>query len=104
MECAESGRDGLARFFAGRNDARPDVVVLDLASPDVDDGCDVVRRMRSASPSVFIIAHSGYQHVDVAAREAGADAFVLKPDVEALQGALERADAAARARKSSTDA
>src|SRR5262249_746604 len=103
VECAESGRDGLTRFLAGGRDGSPDVVVLDLALPDID-GSDVVRPIPRASPSVFIIVPSGYQRVDVPAREAGADAFVLKPDIEALQGALERADAPARARKSIPDA
>jgi DNA-binding NarL/FixJ family response regulator len=69
------GGDALARVEA----LRPDVVLIDLAMPDVP-GLDLIPRLRSARPDVGIVALS-FLDVDAyrqAALAAGADAFVSK--------------------------
>ena len=83
VECDTTGVGGLARFFA----RMPDVAIVDLALPDVD-GCDVIRRMKAAAPGTFVVAHSGYHSLEMRARIAGADAFVLKPCLDALEEVL----------------
>ncbi|KXV77030.1 Fis family transcriptional regulator, partial [Acetobacter malorum] len=58
----------------------PDIVVLDLGLPDMD-GVDVLRRLRSAHPTlpVVILSVRDDERGKVAALEAGADDYVTKP-------------------------
>ena len=92
VEGAATARDGLVAFVAHK----PEIVLVDLRLPDME-GCEVVRRLRSehTDHNVFIIAHSGYPRLEAAARAAGADDFVAKPDVDALRRAFDRRDAVA---------
>jgi len=74
----ERGADALA--FA--RSAAPDLVVLDLALPDLD-GWEVARRLKSdeATTSIPVIALSGHsrQHEKVSALRAGCDVYLTKP-------------------------
>lgn len=58
----------------------PDIVVLDLGLPDMD-GVDVLRRLRSAHPTlpVVILSVRDDERGKVTALEAGADDYVTKP-------------------------
>ena len=60
----------------------PDLVVLDLALPDLD-GWEVARRLKSHEETkrVPIIAFSGHslQHEQVSALRAGCDFYLTKP-------------------------
>ena len=68
-------------------ESSPDIIVTDLGLAD-GEAFDLIRRVKAASPDVFVIAFSGWHKLEAAARAAGADAFVLKPDLEALERAL----------------
>ena len=70
----------------------PDVIVVDLGLGDMD-GSDVIRRirLRGGTAPPWIIAYSGYNERRVAARDAGCDAFVLKPDLDGLQASIDNA-------------
>jgi two-component system KDP operon response regulator KdpE len=70
-----SVRDALQTFHA----ARPDVILLELNSPDVD-GKHILRRLRESTtiPIVVISArHDESEHI--ACLDAGADDYVTKP-------------------------
>jgi CheY-like chemotaxis protein len=71
------GEDALARVAAGGYDA----VLMDMVLPGVS-GVDVIRRIR-AQPApagrVPIVGVSGRGDDETAARDAGADAFLVKP-------------------------
>jgi len=76
--------DGKAALdAAGRH--CPDVAVMDLGLPD-DDAFVVLQQLKALG--VFLIAYSGWHNAEMAAREAGADAFVLKPDIDVLEQLL----------------
>jgi two-component system KDP operon response regulator KdpE len=92
---AHTGSEALALLAAGRP---PHVAIVDLALPDIP-GCDVIRGMKAAIPGLFVIAHSGHNELRDEARLAGADAFVLKPNFEVLEGMVARHVEAARPRK-----
>lgn len=66
----------------GLNEAavrRPDVVILDLALPDLP-GLDVLRRLREWSQlPVLILSVRGQESDKIAALDAGADDFLTKP-------------------------
>ena len=66
---------------------RPDVVVMDLGLPD-GDAVEVIRRIKAADQDIVVIAFSGWHHLEAVARAAGADGFVLKPDIGALEHLL----------------
>ncbi len=70
-----TGRDGITQAAT----QAPDVLLLDLALPDVD-GFEVVRRIRewSALPIIVLSAH-GRDADKVRALDAGADDYVTKP-------------------------
>ena len=60
-------------------DDRPDLVVLDLGLPDVD-GCTVLRMLRAVSNVPVIVASARDDEGEIiAALEAGADDYVVKP-------------------------
>lgn len=86
-QCAFSGVEAIraARTF------RPDVIIMDLAMPDID-GFEAARRIRGEwGPSLKLIALSGWgQDEDrQKAREAGFDAHWVKPvEMQDLQGLL----------------
>ncbi len=60
-------------------DTPPDLVLLDLGLPDMD-GCDLLRMLRAVStvPVIVITARDDEPDI-VAALEAGADDYVVKP-------------------------
>lgn len=60
-------------------DARPQLVVLDLGLPDVD-GTEVLRMLRAVSTVPVIVATARDEEAEVvAALNAGADDYVIKP-------------------------
>ena len=78
---ARSGAEALAKVAA----LGPDVVLLDAVMP-VMSGFEATRRIKQASDAPFVIIvtmHDGAESVE-AAREAGADGFVTKPDLCAV--------------------
>ena len=90
---AETGHAAVAAI----DDAEPDVVLLDVALPELS-GLDVLRRIRHAPQVVFTTAYREYA---VEAFELGAADYLLKPfGRERLAAALERV----RARSASRDA
>jgi two-component system KDP operon response regulator KdpE len=72
---AASGKDGIAMAAT----AQPDLVVLDLGLPDLD-GKAAIRRIRewSAVP-ILILSVRQAEEEKVAALDAGADDYVVKP-------------------------
>ena len=79
---------------------RPDVVLLDIALPDMD-GYEVARELRKdvRTRGVYIVAVTGYGRDDDRARslEAGMDAHMTKPvDVDMLMEQVARARNAGR--------
>lgn len=58
---------------------RPDVIVMDISMP-VMDGVEATRRVKAELPRVRVVALSMHQdeHLALALRQAGADAFVSK--------------------------
>lgn len=70
-----SGEAGIAAV----DEARPDLVILDLGLPDLD-GTEVCRRLRATSAVPIIIVSARDEEVDrVVALEIGADDYVVKP-------------------------
>jgi DNA-binding NarL/FixJ family response regulator len=72
---AENGRDAVAKV----KQLQPDAVVLDVSMP-VMNGLEAAREIRRVAPSTKIVMfsmHDSSQMKDTA-RDAGADAFVLK--------------------------
>jgi len=66
----------------------PDMIVSDLALRG-GDPCTIIRRLRAhAAEQVYIIAFSGWYFLRDAALAAGADAFILKPDIDELEHLL----------------
>src|SRR5580698_4287713 len=89
VETCDGGASGLAAF-----DVRgADVVLTDLAMPDMD-GMEVLSRMRASDPSVPVLmltAH-GSERVAVGAMKAGAFDYIPKPfDPDELTLAVRRA-------------
>jgi two-component system KDP operon response regulator KdpE len=72
---AETGERGLVEAAT----RKPDVVILDLGLPDID-GTEVIRRLREWSqvPIVILSARTREQE-KVAALDAGADDYLVKP-------------------------
>ena len=70
--------DGLAGFEAF-NDWRPDLVITDLAMPNVD-GLELCRRLRAISQvPIIVLSAKGEEKTKVEALDLGADDFVTKP-------------------------
>ena len=75
VEEAASGREALT-LAANR---RADVMILDLGLPDMD-GADVIRGLRAWSTMPVIVLSARSQESDkIAALDAGADDYVVKP-------------------------
>ena len=72
---ASDGREALARF----DEARPDLVILDLMLPKID-GLEVCRRIRSRSAVPIIMLTAKSEELDkVLGLELGADDYITKP-------------------------
>lgn len=72
---ASNGRDGLEKFDA----AMPDLVLLDLALPDMD-GNDICRQVRAKSSVPLIMVTGRTEDMDkVIGLEIGADDYITKP-------------------------
>lgn len=75
VDWAASGAQGLERAAQWR----PDVLLLDLALPDMD-GIEVCRRLREQSQTPIIVLSVRSREADkVAALEQGADDYLTKP-------------------------
>lgn len=71
-DCLRSARRHLQVY-------RPSAVIVDLGLPD-GSGLDLIRELDRATPRVgVILASSGDDHLEPAARAAGADGFLPKP-------------------------
>ncbi len=95
---ASGGRAGLAAAASHR----PDVVLLDLAMPDLN-GLEVLRELRGAGDDVPVCILSARDEVDDRVRglEAGADDYVVKPF--ALEEVAARLHALLRRRPAGSD-
>src|ERR1043165_4020658 len=70
--------DGLAGFETF-NDWHPDLVITDLAMPNVD-GIELCRRLRAISQvPIIVLSAKGEEKAEVEALDLGADDFVTKP-------------------------
>jgi two-component system KDP operon response regulator KdpE len=70
--------DGLAGFETF-NDWHPDLVITDLAMPNMD-GLELCRRLRAISQvPIIILSAKGEEKIKVEALDIGADDFVTKP-------------------------
>ena len=74
---------------------RPGTVVMDLGLPD-GDALELIRLIKAETESTVVIAFSGWNHLETSARVAGADWFILKPDLTALEHVLARVKTAQR--------
>lgn len=86
------GYDSAVMLFEAR---RPDVLVSDIAMPNID-GCGLLAKLRRRDPDLAAVAVSGFSMSEEMARvlESGFDAHVTKPlDTEEL---VELVDEAAR--------
>jgi two-component system KDP operon response regulator KdpE len=73
-----SAADGIAGFEAF-NDWQPDLVIADLAMPNMD-GLELCRRLRVISQiPIIILSAKGEEKTKVEALDIGADDFVTKP-------------------------
>lgn len=71
--------DGVKRGLIEAGTRRPDLVVLDLGLPD-GDGVDFIRDLRNWSSCPVIVLSARSSEVDkVAALDAGADDYLVKP-------------------------
>lgn len=59
-------------------DCHPDVIVLDPRLPDLEAGLLAIRTIRNLDPDIRILAMGPMGTIEMAAAEAGADAFVRK--------------------------
>jgi CheY-like chemotaxis protein len=76
-----------------RNAHDPDVVVIGLHGRHE---CELIRRLKAnAGGGLSVVAYSGAAAVERTARAAGADEFILKPDIPKLERVLLRGDRAA---------
>ena len=86
----EEAADGAGALALVRTQ-RPDVIVLDLWRGGREGGpLEVIARIRADDERAFVVVFSGWHHMQAATLAAGADAYVLKPDVDELQRLLDR--------------
>jgi two-component system chemotaxis response regulator CheY len=83
---AEDGRSGIEKF----EELRPDVVVLDLAMPDLD-GLETATFMTACDPAVPIVLFTilGVEGIEGHAKAAGIRAIVPKTEAWSLIGSIE---------------
>src|SRR5215213_4065519 len=75
VRVASDGVSALETF----NDWRPDLVVTDLAMPNLD-GLELCRRLRAVSQlPIIVLSVRGEEKTKVEALDAGADDYVTKP-------------------------
>jgi len=75
VRVAEDGQMGFATF----NDWQPDLVITDLAMPNMD-GLELCRKVRKSSQvPIIILSAKGEERTKVEALDIGADDFVTKP-------------------------
>ena len=95
---AENGRSGVKRF----RELKPDLVVLDLAMPDLD-GIEVARQISAIDSSVPLVLFTLLDPwgLDGPARNAGITRIVSKTDSSQLLKSIEEivAEQAAKIRK-----
>jgi len=84
---AENGWSGVKKF----QELKPDVVLLDLAMPDIN-GIEAAKRMSAPDSTVPLILFTilEIEGIERAAREAGIRAIVPKTEVWNLIGSIER--------------
>jgi DNA-binding NarL/FixJ family response regulator len=58
--------------------ARPDVVLIDPRLPDLADGLDFIRRVRTLAPRVRVVAVCSPEFLDLAAAAEGVDGCLRK--------------------------
>ena len=98
--------DGLAGFEAF-NDWHPDLVITDLAMPNVD-GLELCRRLRAISQvPIIVLSAKGEEKTKVEALDLGADDYVTKPFgidelLARVRASLRRANASATNEASQT--
>ena len=85
LECAD-GREVLALYAA----ERPDWVLMDIQMPGLD-GLTATRRLKEKFPvaRIIIVTNHAGEELRVAAREAGADGFVHKENLEELPAMIQ---------------
>jgi two-component system, chemotaxis family, chemotaxis protein CheY len=73
---AENGRDAVTKY----QEHRPDAVLMDITMPELD-GQGALRAIRALDPGakVAMVTAIGQQQVVLAAVQAGAKDFVVKP-------------------------
>ena len=83
---AESGRSGIREFQR----VKPDVVLIDLAMPDIN-GIEAANRMSVLNPSVALILFTvlNAEGLEEAAQDAGISSIVSKAQAWDLIGAVE---------------
>lgn len=71
--------DGFTRGLIDAGTRRPDVIVLDLGLPD-GDGVTLIRDLRQwSSVPVLVLSARSTEHDKIAALDAGADDYLVKP-------------------------
>src|SRR5579863_2883515 len=89
VNAAASGAEAWSRF----QEARPDVVLLDLVLGDAD-GLDILRRMKQEAPDTKVILISAHGSIEsaVAAMKLGGYDFIKKPfELEEIVAAVQNA-------------
>ena len=86
---AENGLDGVKRFLKGKDEF--DLIITDLVMPEIS-GVGVIGMIKKESPSIPIIAITGWgYHPTALAKEAKADLVLEKPvEMEDLYQAIKR--------------
>jgi len=80
-----------AQAISSTQTERFDLYVVDSQLPDLD-GFDLCRRIRDVDPDTFFLLFSGDTREADRKRgiEAGANAYVIKPDLDGLLGSIKR--------------
>jgi CheY-like chemotaxis protein len=81
VEAANDGKQAREMVLT----SEPDIIITDLSLPDGDALEFIAEAKARRGDRMFIIAYSGWHHLQAAARAAGADVFVLKPEVVELE-------------------
>ena len=78
---AEDGEDAVRKS----EKLHPDIVIVDLMMPKMD-GVTAITRLKESNPGVHIVAFTSFATSDVLvqAKDAGADAVVLKTDDDSI--------------------